>query len=123
MERMGGRTINNLRYAADTTFLAESKEELLKLVTHLKEKSSPEGLYLNLKKTKVMSAKEIEEFVLEGDTVEIGRDFLILGAEIEDSGSCKVDILRPLALGTAIMTGLNNMWKDKDTTNAELQMH
>ena len=59
---MGGRKINNLRYADDTTLLAESKEELLQLVTNVKEKSAQAGLYLNLKKIKVMSTKEMEEF-------------------------------------------------------------
>ena len=64
--RMGGRKINNLRYADDTTLLAESKEELIQLVTSVREKSAQAGLYLNLKKTKVMSTEEIEEFELDG---------------------------------------------------------
>ena len=68
---MGGRKINNLRYADDTTLLAESKEELLQLVTSVREKSAQVGLYLNLKKTKVMSTEEIEEFELDGENVEI----------------------------------------------------
>ena len=83
--RMGGRKINNLRYADDTTLLAESKEELIQLVTSVKEKSAQVGLYLNLKKTKVMSIEEIEEFELDGEKVEIVRDFVFLGAKIEDS--------------------------------------
>ena len=78
-----------LRYADDTTLLAESKEELLQLVTNVKEKSAQAGLYLNLKKTKVMSTEEIEEFELDGENIEIVRDFVFLGAKIEDSGSCK----------------------------------
>ena len=96
--RIGGRTINILRYADDTTLLAESKEELLQLVTSVQEKSAQAELYLNLKKTKVMSTEEIEEFKLDGEKVEIVRDFVFLGATIEDSGSCKGDILRRLAL-------------------------
>ena len=67
--RMGGRKINNLRYADDTTLLAESKEELLQLVTSVKEKGAQAGLYLNLKTTKVMSTKEIEEFEVDGEKV------------------------------------------------------
>ena len=114
--KMGGRKINNLRYADDTTLLAESKEELLQLVTNVKEKSAQAGLYLNLKKTKVMSTEEIEEFELDGENIEIVRDFVFLGAKIEDSGSCKGEILRRLALGRAAMTGLNKIWKDKDIT-------
>ena len=114
--KMGGRKINNLRYADDTTLLAESKEELLQLVTSVKEKSAQAGLYLNLKKTKVMSTEEMEEFELDGENVEVVRDFVFLGAKIEDSGSCKGDILRRLALGRAAMTGLNKIWKDKDIT-------
>ena len=83
--RMGGRKLNNLRYAGDTTLLAESKEELLHLVTSAKEKSAQAGLYLNLKKTKVMSTEEIEEFEVDGEKVGVVRDFVFLGANIEDS--------------------------------------
>ena len=112
---MGGRKINNLRYADDTTLLAESKE-LLQLVTSVKEKSAQAGLYLNLKKTKVMSTEGMEEFEVDGEKVGVLRDFFFLGAKIEDSGSCKGDILRRLALGRAAVTGLNKIWKDKDIT-------
>ena len=111
--KMGGRKINNLRYA---TLLAESKEELLQLVTSVKEKSAQAGLYLNLKKTKVMSTEEMEEFELDGENVEVVRDFVFLGAKIEDSDSCKGELSRLLALGRAAMTGLNKIWKDKDIT-------
>ena len=114
--KTGGRKINNLRYADDTTLLAESKEELLQMVPSVKEKIAHAGLYLNLKKTKVMSTEEMEEFELDGEKVEIVRDFVFLGAKIEDSGSCKGEILRRLALGRAAMTGLNKIWKDKDIT-------
>ncbi len=103
--RIGGRKINNLRYADDTTLLAESKEELLQLVTSVKEKSAQAGLYLNLKTTKVMSTEEIEEFEVDGEKVGVVRDFVFLGAKIEDSGSCKGEVLRRLALGRAAMTG------------------
>ena len=87
--RMGGIKINNLRYADGTTLLAESKEELLQPVTNIKEKSAQAGLYLNLKKTTVISTEEMEEFELDGANVEFVRDFVFLGANIEDSGSCK----------------------------------
>ena len=97
--RMGGRKINNLRYADDTTLLAESKEELLQLVTSVIEKSAQAGLDLNLKKTKIMSTEEIEEFEVDGEKIGVVRDFIFLGAKIEDSGSCKGEILRRLALG------------------------
>ena len=90
--RMGGRKINNLRYADDTTLLAESKEELLQLVTSVKEKSAQAGLYLNLKKTKVMSTEEIEEFEVDGEKVGVVQDFVFLGAKIEDLSSCKGEI-------------------------------
>ena len=108
--RMGGREkikINNFRYADDITLLVESKEELLQLVTSVKEKNAQAGLYLNLKKTKVMSTEEIEEVEVDGEKVGVVRDFVCLGANIEDSGSCKGDILRRLALGRAAMTGIN----------------
>ena len=113
---MGGRKINNLRYADDTTLLAESKEELLQLVTSVKEKSYQAGLYLNLKKTKVMSTDETEEFEVDREKVGVERDVVFLGAKIEDSGSCKGEILRRLALGRAEMTWINKIWKDKDLT-------
>ena len=113
---MGGRKINNLRYADDTTLLAESKEELLQLITSVIEKSAQAGLYLNLKKTKIMSTEEIEEFEVDGEKIGVVRDFIFLGAKIEDSGSCKGEILRRLALGRAAMPGLTKIWKDKDIT-------
>ena len=113
---MGGRKINNLKYADDTTLIAESKEELLQLVTRVKQKSAQSGLYLNLKKTKVISTEEIEEFEVDGEKVGVVRDFVFLGAKIEDSGSCKGEILRLLALCRAAMTGLNKIWKDNDIT-------
>ena len=113
---MGGRKIYNLRYADGTTLLAERKEELLQLVTSVNEKSAQAGLYLNLKNTKVMSTEEIEELELDGENVESVRDFFFIGATIEDSGYCKGDILRRLALGIAAMTGLNKIWKDKYIT-------
>ena len=114
---MGGRKINNLRYADDTTLLAESKEELLQLVTRVKEKSAQAGLYLNLKKTKVMSTEATEEFELDGEKVGVVRDFVFLGANIEYSGSCKGDILRRLALSRAAMTGLNNIMERQRYNN------
>ena len=120
--RMGGRKINNLRHDDDTTLLAECKEELLQLVTSVIEKSAQAGLYLNLKKTKIISTEEIEEFEVDGEKVGVVRDVIFLGAKIEDSGSCKGEILRRLALGRAAMTGLTKIWKDKDKTlqqNAE----
>ena len=116
MSENGGRTIHNLRYADDTTLLAESKEELLQLVTSVTENSAHAGQYLNLKKTKVMSTEEIKEFEVDGEKVGVVRDFVFLGAKNEDSGSCKGDILRRLALGRGTMTGLNKIWKDKDIT-------
>ena len=76
------------------------------------------GLYLNLKKTKVMSTEEIDEFEVDGEKVGVVRDFVFLGANIDDSGSCKGEMLRRLALGRASMTGLNKIWKDKYITIA-----
>ncbi len=72
-------------------------------------KSAQAGLYLNLKKTKVISTEEIEEFEVDGEKVGVVRDFVFLGAKIEESGSCKGDILRRLTLGRAAMTGLNKI--------------
>ena len=117
--RMGGRKVNNLRYDNDTTLLAESKEELLQLVTSvgLIEKSARAGLYLNLKKTKIMSAEEIEEFEVDGEKVGVVRGFIFLGAKMEDSGSCKGAIWRRLALGRAAMTGLTKIMERQRYNN------
>ena len=84
------------------SYLAESKEELLQLVTSVTQKRAQAGLYVNLKK--IMSSGDLEEIVLDGEQVEIVRDFVFLGAKIEDSGSCKGEIWRRLALGRAAMT-------------------
>ena len=116
-----GRKINNLRYADDTTLLAESKEELLTAGNKCKrEECSQAGLYLNLKKTKVMSTEEIDEFEVDGEKVGVVRDFVFLGAKIEDSGSCKGDIFRRLALGRAAMTGLNKTTAKQDMSTEEI---
>ena len=100
-------------YADDTTLLAKSKEEHLQLVTSVIEKSAQAGLYLNLKKTKIMSTEEIEEFEVDGGKVGVVRDFIFLGAKNEDSGSVKE---KCETIGRAAMTGLNKIWKDKDIT-------
>ena len=97
--RGGGQRVADNKIPNNTCYLSSVS------VTSVKEKSAQAGLYLNLKKTKVMSTEEMEEFELDGENVEVVRDFVFLGAKIEDSGSCKGEILRRLALGRAAMTG------------------
>ena len=92
--KIGGRRVNNLRYADDTTLLAESKEDLLNLMERVQTHSAKAGLHLNLKKTKVMCTEELDEIILDGNKVEIVHDFNFLGSRIDDNGTCKGEIVR-----------------------------
>ena len=114
--RIGGRKINNLRYADDTTLLAESKADLLQLLEKVKQQSIKAGLHLNFKKTKVMATEDLDEFLLDGKKIDIVGDFIFLGSKIQNSGRCEGEIIRRLALGRAAMTGLNKIWRDKNIT-------
>ena len=83
-----GRNINNLRYADDTTLMAESEEELKNLLMNVKEKSEKVGLKLNIQKTKIMASSPITSWEIDGETVEIVRDFTFLGSKITADGDC-----------------------------------
>ena len=112
--KIGGNLINNLRYADDTTLLAETKEGLQEILKNVKDSSVKNGLYLNLKKTNVMATEEITEFNIDNEKVEIVNDFIFLGSKIQNTGTCDGEIVRRLALGRAAMSGLTKIWRSKD---------
>ena len=92
--KMAGRNINNLRYADDTTLMAESEEELKSLLMKVKEKSEKVGLKLNIQKTKIMASSPITSWQLDGETVETVADFIFLGSKITADGDCSHEIKR-----------------------------
>ena len=94
-----GRNINNLRYADDTTLMAESEKELKSLLMKVKEKSQKVGLKLNIQKTKIMASSPITSWRIDEETVETGRDFIFLGSKITVDGDCSHEIKRHLLLG------------------------
>ena len=102
--KMAGRNINNLRYAVDTTFMAESEEELKSLLMKVKEESDKVGLKLNIQKTKVMASGPITSWQVDGETVETVSHFIFLGSKIIVDGDCSHEIKRRLLLGRKVMT-------------------
>ena len=93
--KIARRNINNLRYADDTTLMAESEEELKSLLMKVKEKSEKIGLNLNIRKTKIMASGPITSWETDGETVETGSDFIFLGSKITADGDCSHEIKRP----------------------------
>ena len=112
--KISGRNINNLRYADDTTLMAES-EELKSLLMKVKEESENVGLKLNIQETKVM-ASPITSWEIDGETVETVRDFIFWGSKITRDGDCSHEIKRCLLLGRKVMTDLNSILKNRDIT-------
>ena len=108
--------INNLRYADDTTLMAESEEELKNLLMNVKEKSDKVGLKLNIQKTKIMASSPITSRQIDGETVETVADFIFLGSKITTDGNCSHEIKRHLPLGRKVMTNLDNILKSRDVT-------
>ena len=104
--KIAGRNINNLRYADDTTLMAESKEELNSLLMKVKEESEKVGLKLNIKKTKIVAFDLITSWQTDGETMETVRDFIFLGSKITANGDCSHEIKRHLLLGRKAMTNL-----------------
>ena len=111
--KIARRNINNLRYADDTTLMAESEEELL---TKVKEESEKVGLKLNIQKTKIMVPSPITSWQVDGDTVETVSDFIFLGSKITADGDCSHEIKRHLLLGKKVMTNLDSIFKSRDIT-------
>ena len=114
--KIAGRNINNLRYADDTTLMAESKEELKSLLMKVKEESENAALKLNIQKTKFMASGPITSWELHGETVKTVSDFIFLGSKITADGVCSHEIKRCLLLGRKVMTNLDSIFKSRDIT-------
>ena len=112
------RNINNLRYAEDTTLMAESEEELKSLLIKVKEVSEKVGLNLNIQKTKIIASGPITSWQICGETVETVSDFIFLGSKITADGDCSHEIKRCLLLGRKAMTNLDSILKSRDITLA-----
>ena len=112
--KIAGRNINNLRYANDTTFMAESEEELKSLLMKVKEESEKTGLKLNIQKTKIMASGPIISWQIDGETVKTVRDFIFLGSKITADGDCSHEIKKHLLLGRKVMTKLDSILKSRD---------
>ena len=104
--KIPGRNINNLRYADDTTLMAESEEKLKSLLMKVKEESEKVGLKLNIQKTKIIASSPITSLQIDGVTVETVRDFIFVGSKITADGDCSHEIKRRLLLGRKVMTNL-----------------
>ena len=112
--KIAGRNINNLRYADDTTLMAESEEELKILLMKVKEESEKVSLKLNIQKTKIMASGPITSWEIDGETVETVSDFMFLGSKITADGDCSHEIKRRLLLGRKVMTNLDSILKRKE---------
>ena len=110
------RNINNLRYADDTTRMAESEEELKSLLMKVKEERENVGLKLNIQKTKIMASGPITSWEIDGETVDTVSDFIFLGSKITADGDCSHEIKRRLLLGRKVMTNLDSILKSRDIT-------
>ena len=116
--KIAGRNINNLRYADDTTLMAESEEELKSLLMKVKEKSEKVASKLNIQKTKIMASGPITSWEIDGETVEAVSDFILGGSKITAGGDCSHEIKRRLFLGRKVMTNLDSILKSRDITVA-----
>ena len=114
--KIAGRSINNLRYADDTTLMAESEEELKSILMKVKEESEKVGLKLNIQKTKIMGSGPITSWEIDGETVEAMADFICLGSKITADGDCSHEIKRHLLLGRKVMANLDSILKSRDIT-------
>ena len=114
--KIAGRSINNLRYADDTTLMAESKEELKSLLMKVKVESEKVGLKLNIQKTKIMASGPITSWGMDGETVKTVSDFIFSGSKMTADGDCSREIKRHLLLGRKVMTNLDSILKSIDIT-------
>ena len=117
--KIAGRNISNLRYADDTTLLAESEEKLKSLLMKVKEESEKVGLKLNIQKTKIMASGPITSWEIDGETV---TDFILGGSKITAGGDCSHEIKRRLLLGRKVMTNLDSLLKSRDI-NLSTKVH
>ena len=113
--KIAGRNINNLRYADDTTLMAESEEEQKSLLK-VKEESGKVGLNLNIQKTKIMASGPITSWEIDGETVETVSDFIFWDSKITADGDCSHEIKRRLLLGRKVMTNLDSVFKSRNIT-------
>ena len=114
--KIAGRNINNLRYADDTTLMAESGEEVKRLLMKVKEESEKVGLKLNIQKTKIVASGPITSWQIDGETVETVSDLIFLGSKITADGDCSYEIKRCLLLRRKVMTNLDSILKSRDIT-------
>ena len=114
--KIAGRNINNLRYADDTIFMAESKEELKSLLKKVKAESEKVGLKLNIQKIKIMASSPVTSWQIDGERVETVDNFILGGSKITADGDCSHEIKRCLILGMKVMTNLNSILKSRDIT-------
>ena len=114
--KIAGRNINNLRYADDTTLMAESEEELTSLLMKVKEESENVGLKINIQKTKIMASGPITLWQIDGETMETVTDFIFFGSKITAEGDRSHEIKRRLLLGRKTMTNLDSILKTRDIT-------
>ena len=114
--KIARRNINNLRYADDTTLMAESEEELKSLLMKVKEESEKVGLKLNIQKTKIIASGPITSWQIDGETMETVSDFIFLGFKITADGDCSHEIKRCLLPGRKVMTNLDSILKSRDIT-------
>ena len=114
--KIAGRKINNLRYAEDTTLMAESEEELKSLLMKVKEESEKDGLKLNIQKMRIMASGPITSWRIDGETMETVIDFIFVGSKITADGDCSHEIKRCLLLGRKAMTNLDCVLKSGDIT-------
>ena len=114
--KIAGRNINNLRYADDTTLMAESEEELKSLLMKVKEESEKVGLKLNIQKTKIMASSPITSWQIDGETVETAADFILGGSQITADDDCSHEIKRHLLLGRKVMINLDSILKSRNIT-------
>ena len=114
--KIARRNINNLRYADDTTLMAEREEELKSLLMKMKEESEKVGLKLSIQKTKIMASGPITSWHIDGKTIETVSDFIFLGSKITVDGDCSHEIKRHLLLGRKVMTNQDSILKTRDIT-------
>ena len=114
--KIGRRSINKLRYADDTTLMAENEEELKSLLMKMKEESKKVGLKLNIQKTRIMASGPIISWQIDGETVETVTDFILGGSKITEDGDCSHEMKRCLLLGRKVMTNLDSILKTRGIT-------
>ena len=114
--KIAGRNSNNLKYADDTTLMAESEEELKSLLMKVKEESEKVGLKLNIQKTNIMASGPITSWEIDGETVETVSDSILLGSKITADGDCSHEIKRRLLLGRKVVSHLDSIFKSRDIT-------